>query len=93
MYGRWHPAVGSSLTLFTGVDELIIGSDSWTGAMTTEASAAFSNAELDGYQLVYDGADSGKVSITTAAVPEPTTATLSLLALAALAARRRRSVR
>lgn len=85
--------VGSSLTLFTGVDELIIGSDSWTGAMTTEASAAFSNAELDGYQLVYDGADSGKVSITTAAVPEPTTATLSLLALAALAARRRRSVR
>lgn len=85
--------VGSSLTLFTGVDELIIGSDSWTGAMTTEASAAFSNAELVGYQLVYDGAISGKVSITTAAVPEPTTATLSLLALAALAARRRRSVR
>lgn len=85
--------VGSSLTLFTGVDELIIGSDSWTGAMTTEASAAFSNAELDGYRLVYDGAASGKVSITTAAVPEPTTATLSLLALAALAARRRRSVR
>ncbi len=85
--------VGSSLTLFTGVDELIIGSDSWTGAMTTEASAAFSNAELDGYQLVYDGAISGKVSITTAAVPESTTATLSLLALAALAARRRRSVR
>lgn len=85
--------VGSSLTLFTGVDELIIGSDSWTGAMTTEASAAFSNAALNGYQLVYDGATSGKVSITTAAVPEPTTATLSLLALAALAARRRRSVR
>lgn len=86
-------SVGSSLTLFTGVDELIIGSDSWTGAMTTEASAAFSNAELDGYRLVYDGAASGKVSITTAAVPEPTTATLSLLSLAALAARRRRSVR
>lgn len=82
--------VGSSLTLFTGVDELIIGSDSWTGAMTTEASAAFSNAELDGYRLVYDGAASGKVSITTAAVPEPATTTLSLLALAALAARRRR---
>lgn len=82
--------VGSSLTLFTGVDELIIGSDSWTGAMTTEASAAFSNAALDGYQLVYDGATSGKVSITTAAVPEPATTTLSLLALAALAARRRR---
>ncbi|MBQ2814049.1 MAG: hypothetical protein IJE66_03460 [Akkermansia sp.] len=82
--------VDSSLTLFTGVDELIIGSDSWTGAMTTEASAAFSNAELDGYRLVYEGAASGKVSIATAAVPEPTTATLSLLALAALAARRRR---
>lgn len=82
--------VGSSLTLFTGVDELIIGSDSWTGAMTTEASAAFSNIELGGYRLVYEGAASGKVSIATAAVPEPTTATLSLLALAALAARRRR---
>lgn len=85
--------VGSSLTLFTGVDELIIGSNSWTGAMTTEASAAFSNIELGGYRLVYEGAASGKVSIATAAVPEPTTATLSLLALAALAARRRRSVR
>lgn len=85
--------VGSSLTLFTGVDELIIGSESWTGAMSTAASAAFSNAELIGYRLVYEGSASGKVSITTAAVPEPTAVTLSLLALAALAARRRRSVR
>lgn len=34
--------------------------------------------------------ENGDVKLGTAAVPEPTTATLSLLALAALAARRRR---
>ena len=83
--------VGSSLTLFTGVDELIIGSESWTGAMSTEASAAFSNAELTSYRLVYEGSASGKVSITTAAVPEPSSALLGLVGLVALTFRRRRN--
>ena len=49
----------------------------------------FSNLGADsGFMLSYNG---GTVSITrAAAIPEPTTATLSLLALSALAARRRR---
>lgn len=83
-------AAGSSLTLFTGVDELIIGGDSWTGAMSTDASAAFSNTELSGYRLVYEGASSGRVRITTAAVPEPASSLLGLAGLVAFTLRRRR---
>ena len=80
---------GGALTLFTEVDELIIGGESYTDAVDTEASVAFANTELaEGYRLVYSGAGTGQVSIM--AVPEPATTTLSLLALAALAARRRR---
>ncbi len=53
------------------------------------AADYFSNLGADsGFMLSYNG---GTVSITrAAAIPEPTTATLSLLALSALAARRRR---
>ncbi|MBR5330744.1 MAG: autotransporter-associated beta strand repeat-containing protein [Akkermansia sp.] len=58
---------------------------------TVEASKYFAN--LSGYTglvLSYNSTD-GSVSITqTAAIPEPATTTLSLLALSALAARRRR---
>lgn len=80
---------GVALTLFTEVDELIIGGESYTEATEVAASTAFANAALaEGYRLVYSGAGTGQVSIM--AVPEPTTTTLSLLALAALAARRRR---
>lgn len=84
---------GSSLTLFTEVDELILGNFGYTEELQTSASVAFSNPELadDRYRLVYSGATDGIVSVM--AVPEPTTATLSLLALTALAARRRRSAR
>ena len=58
---------------------------------TVEASKYFSNLSGNsGLVLSYD-ATNHTVSITnTQVVPEPTTATLSLLALAALAARRRR---
>lgn len=81
--------MGSSATLFTGVDELILSGKSYTDALNCAASLAFSNSELlDNYRLVYSGAESGLLGIM--AVPEPTTVTLSLLALVGLAARRRR---
>lgn len=82
---------GTAVTLFTGVDELILDGVGYTHELETSASVAFSNTELSNgrYRLVYNGAADGEVSVMS--VPEPTTATLSLLALAALAARRRRS--
>lgn len=80
---------GASLTLFTGVDELILSGTSYTEAAEFAASVAFSNPELaSNYLLQYGGAASGTLSVM--AVPEPASATLSLLALTALAARRRR---
>lgn len=86
--------VGESATLFTGVDGLTLGGTEYS-TITKEdsilASPYFSNL-TNNYVLTYTGTDNGSLNITmvTAAVPEPTTATLSLLALAALAARRRR---
>ncbi len=83
---------GVSLTLFTGVDELIIANESQSGAMSADASIAFSNSELaNGYRLVYEGSTSGTVRITAAAVPEPTSSMLGLVGLVALTFRRRRS--
>ena len=82
---------GCSLELFTGVDELIVGNGSYTGATELAASVAFNNAELASpdFRLVYTGATAGGI-VSIMSIPEPTTATLSLLALAGLAARRRR---
>ena len=78
------------VALFTGVDSLTLPDVS---ATTTPdrvwAGVVFSNlASNQNYYLVYQ-ADTGTLSIVYN-VPEPATATLSLLALAALAARRRR---
>lgn len=88
-------SVGESATLFRGVDALTLGNTSYTSITTEDsilASPWFTNLTGDQYVLTYTGTDNGSLSITmmSAAVPEPTTATLSLLALAALAARRRR---
>ncbi len=88
-------SVGESTTLFRGVDGLTLGKTSYTSITTEDsmlASPWFTNLTGDQYVLTYTGTDNGSLSITmmSAAVPEPTTATLSLLALAALAARRRR---
>lgn len=55
--------------------------------------ADLANLNIDlpsGWVAVEDGSEGGNVKVVISAVPEPTTATLSLLALAALAARRRR---
>lgn len=78
----------SSITLFDSVESLTLGGVDYSHAMY--ASEVFSNAELQNtadtkYVFSYNGE-----TVTLSVVPEPATATLSLLALAALAARRRR---
>lgn len=83
----------TSITLFTGVDELYIGES--VEAITTDyiftgddmAAAFTNNLDASVYQVAY-AAEGGLVTMSL--VPEPATATLSLLALAALCARRRR---
>jgi len=79
------------LTLFTGVSSLELGGTSYNELAASEATDlsnyfTFDGLEQGNYQLGY--AD-GVVSVQSL-IPEPTTATLSLLALAGLAARRRR---
>lgn len=95
---------GQSLTLFSGVTSLTFTqpNESGVGTATTatdtiatgviDASTVFSGLGEDDFWLTYTGsADGGVVSLVAQRnVPEPTTATLSLLALIGLAARRRR---
>ena len=92
-----------ALTLFTGVDAITlasVGIDNGIDAITLEQgidaglffnlpTAASVTAPTPSYVIVYSGASNGGV-VSLTVVPEPATATLSLLALAALAARRRR---
>ena len=78
-----------SVTLFTGIDSLVLpqvvtGGESdrvWVGNV-------FSN--LTEYQNYYIDFKAGVGALLVVRVPEPTTTTLSLLALTALALRRRR---
>jgi hypothetical protein len=84
----------SKVVLFDGIDKLILGDKEYTTSITMDdnilAHTYFGNIGSD-YLLVYDATVPGNgVLSIMAAVPEPSTATLSLLALAALAARRRR---
>ena len=53
-----------------------------------DASEVYKNLQAQTFYMVYDGSNVGMVAIGL--LPEPTTSTLSLLALCALAARRRR---
>lgn len=73
--------------LFTNVSAVMVdGLD--TTVTTWDATAFFSGENMQNYDLVFAN---GNVSLVYAPmVPEPTTATLSLLALAALSMRRRR---
>ncbi len=87
-------SVGESTTLFRGVDGLTLGNTEYTTISREDsilASPYFSNLS-NNYVLSYTGTENGSLNITmiSAAVPEPTTTTLSLQALSALAARRRR---
>ena len=83
---------GDRYVLFNGVDSLTLD-QTYTEAITPEmqinAAGWFHGIEPEKYYVVYDGSNVGQVAIFCA-TPEPTTSTLSLLALAALAARRRR---
>ncbi len=79
---------GVSLELFTGVDSLTLDDVDITAGTTLPADDIFSGLSADyTYEMGFNG---GVVSLSATMVPEPSTATLSLLALAALAARRRR---
>ena len=87
-------SVGESTTLFSGVDSLTLGNKEYSSITPEDsilASPYFSNLESN-YFLTYTGTDNGTLSITmmSASIPEPTSTALSLLALSALAARRRR---
>ncbi len=84
---------GSSYTLLGQVDELELTADGYSSLQRSatlsgfvDASTYFTNLEKGRYSLTYDGKE---LSLTL--VPEPTSAALALLALTALAARRRRS--
>ncbi len=74
------------VTLFTGVTGLTLATGVYTAPV--DAATVFTGVETGTYNLVFSG---NVVSLqAAAAVPEPATATLSLLALCGLAARRRR---
>ena len=78
-------------TLFTGVDALTLNGTKYESISVEDrvlAAPYFSNLTNNNFVLTYSGAETGELVI--AMIPEPTTATLSLLALLGLAARRRR---
>lgn len=83
----------TGLTLFTGVDGFSTGWDPASDDAVTidDAHDIFGNLTAGAYSLRYTGGTDGDVLlIANNPTPEPTTATLSLLALMGLAARRRR---
>ena len=85
-------------TLFTGVESLTLGSGDPVEMGWYDASTVLSSLTINGGEPITDaglgnyviGYWNGTVTISDKSVPEPATATLSLLALAALAARRKR---
>ena len=83
----------AQVNLFTGVDALTVNGTSYT-TLTMDSgitlSQVFASKALEGYYLGYADGNVYAGKISTPAVPEPTTATLSLLALAGLVMRRRR---
>ena len=94
LYSNWDGS--GTLDLFTGVDSLTLGSgDTAITAevgKTYDASSVFANEGMGNYklQMVGTAGDYTVQMVQNAPTPEPTTATLSLLALMGLAARRRR---
>ena len=89
------PMDGSHVVLFSGVDKLNLGGTSYTDSYTTKyqfnAQDYFDGAWIGENTILWY--ENGMVTLSgfvTPTIPEPTTATLSLLALAALAMRRRR---
>lgn len=84
---------GEELVLFRGVDGFTIGGEEYDESVRYAAVDFFAldtHPYAEHFVVNYDAdADGGRVSLYLA-TPEPTTSTLSLLALAALAARRKR---
>jgi len=92
---------GQTVVLFSGIDRLYLCGEERTDAIALShgisASEYFVNlisSQERSYYLVYDNELPGEgvlsIAVSGLAVPEPTSSMLSLLALAALAARRRR---
>lgn len=80
---------GETLNLFTGLSEVSLPAVAATESSRVLASSVFSNVQSENLYVEYHlVGDVG--TLLVANVPEPATATLSLLALSALAARRRR---
>ncbi|MGN0837274.1 MAG: PEP-CTERM sorting domain-containing protein, partial [Akkermansia sp.] len=84
---------GDTLDLFTGISSLTLSGNTYTTDLTATDNVLLENyfTGLNGgsYALGYTAA-TGTLYAQCLSVPEPATATLSLLALSALAARRRR---
>ncbi len=83
---------GESLTLFTGVDTLSLDGKTILSGADVNVTGLFLGLDLES-EYILGWSNSGEVYLTNMSVPEPTTATLTLMALAALAARRRRSLK
>ena len=78
------------LTLFTGLTSASIPTLESESGSSVLASSIFSNVQTEDVYVEYQVIDNVGSLIVTKPIPEPTTATLSLLALAGLCARRRR---
>ncbi len=83
---------GKALTLFTGVDALSLDGTAILSGTDLNVTGLFKGLDAES-EYVLGWNDSGVVYLANMSVPEPTTATLTLMALAALAARRRRALK
>ena len=90
LYTLYSGKEGDPLELYIGSQKMdAITFDAWNKPFM-DASSIYSNLQEKTYYLVYNPNHNNVGMVAIGFVPEPTTSTLSLLALAALAARRRR---
>ncbi len=78
----------TEITLFSSVDKVTYGTTELTAGSSVDAHNVFGNLNTGDFTIRFDNGD--VILKANNNVPEPTTATLSLLALMGLAARRRR---
>ncbi len=82
----------NGITLFTGLTSFTFNDELVSAGSVLQASTIFSNVQAQDVYMEYHFDDNVGSLIVSRQIPEPTTATLSLLALAGLCARRRRKV-